>query len=139
MFLANSSEFDGKTRYPVIDYLSGQKKDMAKGGTMRLGAYACKIHKGTIAEKIYKKKFSEERHRHRLEFNNKYKTAFQKAGMICSGINPSGLVEIVELKKHPYFIGVQFHPEFKSRPLNTHPIFDSFIAAALNRYLSKSK
>ncbi len=129
---ANSREFDKKTRYPVIDYIAGQKIVRFKGGTMRLGSYRCKIKKGTIAYSAYKKESVSERHRHRLEFNNKYKSIFEKSGMMFSGINPeSGLTEIVEINAHPWFVGVQFHPEFQSRPLEPHPLFDNFVKAVI--------
>lgn len=102
------------------------------GGTMRLGAYDCEIKKGTKAHSIYGKTKISERHRHRYEFNNEYLSQYEKAGMIASGINPkSGLVEIVELKNHPFFVAGQFHPELKSTVANPHPLFVSFVAAAL--------
>jgi CTP synthase len=109
-----------------------QKKITAKGGTMRLGSYACEIVKNTLAFKIYEKTKTSERHRHRYEFNNHFLKDFEKNGMIISGINPdTKLAEIVELKEHPFFIGVQFHPEYKSTVLNPHPLFIKFIKAAL--------
>jgi len=104
------------------------------GGTMRLGAYDCKLKKGTIARRAYGEDLVSERHRHRYEFNNDYKEDLEKNGMVISGVNPqTGLVEIVELKDHPFFVGVQFHPEFKSRPLHPHPLFKAFIKAALKK------
>jgi len=140
---ANSSEFDQQTPNPVIyiieqwyDYRtkSVQKRDAScdKGGSMRLGSYPCKLEKGTFAHKAYAKEEIAERHRHRYEFNNRYKDALKKAGLVISGVSPDGeLVEIVELKDHPWFLGCQFHPEFKSRPRNPHPLFTAFIGAAL--------
>ncbi|MDP2924340.1 MAG: CTP synthase [Candidatus Omnitrophota bacterium] len=129
---ANSTEFK-KTKYPVISLLQEQKSVSNLGGTMRLGAYPCKIRKNSLASRIYNKAMIYERHRHRYEFNNKYKKLFEKKGMIFSGIYPKkDLVEIVELKNHPYFIAVQFHPEFKSKPDASHPLFREFIKAALS-------
>ncbi len=129
---ANSTEFNPTTPYPVIDFMEGQTDEMNKGGTMRLGAYACKIQDGTKTRSIYDKDQISERHRHRYEFNNEYIADYEKAGMIASGINPDkSLVEIVELNNHPWFIGVQFHPEYKSTVMNPHPLFLKFIKAAL--------
>jgi CTP synthase len=140
---ANSTEFDKKTEYPVIylmkewyDFKTGtmQKRDIysEKGGTMRLGAYPCVIEEGTFAYQAYQKKEISERHRHRYEFNIEYKEKLEESGLILSGISPNGeLVEIVEIKDHPWFLGCQFHPEFKSRPLDPHPLFREFIKAAL--------
>lgn len=129
---AQSTEVNPKAKDPVIDLMPEQKKITAKGGTMRLGSYTCKISKGSLANKVYGKTEIGERHRHRYEFNNKYLNKIQDAGLIPSGINPeSGLVEIVELKNHPFFIGVQFHPELKSTVENPHPLFVGFIKAAL--------
>ena len=129
---ANSTEFDKKNKYPVISLLEEQKNVKDMGGTMRLGAYPCKIKKGSIAYKAYKKYSVLERHRHRYEFNNVYRDLLEKKGIIFSGIYPKkNLVEMVELKNHPYFIAVQFHPEFKSKPDKPHPLFRNFITAAL--------
>jgi CTP synthase len=109
-----------------------QKKVMNLGGTMRLGAFPCDLVKGSLVRKTYGKDQISERHRHRYEFNNDYRKLFEKAGMMLSGISPNGmLVEIVELKHHPWFVGVQFHPEFKSRPIDPHPLFRDFVAASL--------
>ena len=131
---ANSTEFNQKTKFPVIDLMEEQKKIMDMGGTMRLGQYPCKIAKGTLLYKAYKEDLIKERHRHRYEFNNIYKFQFQKAGMIFSGIYPErDLVEVVELKDHPWFLATQFHPEFKSRPNRAHPLFRDFIFAAVSR------
>jgi CTP synthase len=130
---ANSSEFK-KTKYPVISLLEEQKKIKGLGGTMRLGAYPCKIKRNSLAFRVYGKTLIRERHRHRYEFNNKYKNVFQKKGMALSGIYPGkDLVEIIELKGHPYFIAVQFHPEFKSKPDKAHPLFREFISTALEK------
>ena len=129
---ASSTEFKPMTKYPVISLLAQQRKIRDLGGTMRLGAYPCKIKKSSLAFKVYGKALVQERHRHRYEFNNKYKKYFQEKGMVLSGICPKkNLVEIIELKNHPYFIAVQFHPEFKSKPNNAHPLFRGFIKAAL--------
>ena len=129
---ANSTEFKA-TKYPVISLLQEQKKIRDLGGTMRLGAYPCKIKKNSLAFKVYGKGLIYERHRHRYEFNNKYKRLFEKRGMEFSGIYPKkNLVEIIELREHPYFIAVQFHPEFKSKPDKAHPLFREFIKAALS-------
>lgn len=131
---ASTTEFDPETKFPVISLLSEQKHVKDLGGTMRLGAYTCKIKKGTLAHKAYKKEIIEERHRHRYEFNNEFKEVLEKNGLIISGINPKrDLVEIVELKNHPWFVAVQFHPEFKSRPNNPHPLFKDFIKAAMSK------
>lgn len=129
---ANSTEMNPGTTNPVIDLIAAQKKITKKGGTMRLGAYPCNISEKTNVWEIYKQKEITERHRHRYEFNNEYLADFEKAGMIASGINPEGgLVEIVELKDHPWFVGVQFHPEYKSTVANPHPLFVSFVEAAI--------
>lgn len=128
---AHTTEVDASTPYPVIALMEEQKKVKKKGGTMRLGAYECEILPGSLAHKIYGATTISERHRHRWEFNNKYIDNFRDAGMIPSGKNPvTGLVEIVELKDHPFFIGVQYHPELKSTVENPHPLFVHFIAAA---------
>ncbi|MCB0630022.1 MAG: CTP synthase [Saprospiraceae bacterium] len=131
---AASAEVEPDTKHPIIDLMDDQKKVTKKGGTMRLGAYKCDIKKKSKANQIYGSLKIEERHRHRYEFNNKYLDQMEKAGLIASGINPdSGLVEIVELKDHPYFVGVQFHPELKSRVEAPHPLFVSFVAACAAR------
>lgn len=128
---AHSTEMVPQPKDPVIDLMEEQKKITAKGGTMRLGAYPCELKSGTLAHKIYGKDMVSERHRHRWEFNNKYMEQFEKAGMIASGRNPgTGLVEIVELPSHPFFIGVQYHPELKSTVESPQPIFVHFIQAA---------
>lgn len=129
--LADSTEMNPDTDFPVIDMMEEQKKITIKGGTMRLGAYPCEIKEDTLAYKIYGTTMISERHRHRWEFNNEYLTQFEEAGMIASGINPqTGLVEILELPQHPFFIGVQYHPELKSTVENPHPLFVEFIKAA---------
>ena len=129
---ANSTEFDPDTPFPVLDLLPEQKKVIVKGGTMRLGAYPCILERNTLAFKAYQQEIVYERHRHRYEFNNLYKEKFLEYGMKFSGVNQDlNLVEIIELPNHPWFIGVQFHPEFKSRPNRAHPLFKEFIKAAI--------
>jgi len=131
---ANSTEFKPKVKHPVISLLKEQKDIAGLGGTMRLGAYPCRIKKNSLAAKVYGKVLVYERHRHRYEFNNKYRKLLAGKGMVFSGIYPKGnLVEMVEVKGHPYFIAVQFHPEFKSKPDSAHPLFKGFIKAALER------
>ena len=128
---AHSTEMDSTTPYPVIDLMEQQKSITNKGGTMRLGAYPCKIEKGTLAYEIYQSEEISERHRHRWEFNNEFLDVFQKGGFKASGINPeTNLVEIIEIPGHPFFIGVQYHPELKSTVENPHPLFVHFIKAA---------
>jgi len=131
---ANTTEANPKTKYPVIHIMEGQKRYMQKrqyGGTIRLGAWPLKVKKNTLLYKIYQKTFIDtERHRHRYEFNNKYKSLFEKKGLVISGTSPDGkLVEAVEIKNHPFFLGTQFHPEYTSRPLTPHPIFVTFLEA----------
>jgi CTP synthase len=129
---AHSSEMDKQAAHPVIDMMEDQKKITMKGGTMRLGAYPCELKKDSLAWHIYKKKEIQERHRHRYEFNSHYLQQFEEAGMFASGINPTTqLVEIMELKNHRYFIGVQFHPELKSTVANPHPLFSRFVKEAI--------
>jgi len=128
---AHSVEMDANTEFPVIDIMEEQKKITMMGGTMRLGSYPCEITEDSLAHKIYGKTTITERHRHRYEFNNKYLEQIQQNGMVASGINPeTGLVEIVEIPSHPFFIGVQYHPELKSSVENPAPLFVSFIGAA---------
>lgn len=135
---ANSTEMDSETPEPVISMMEEQKKITAKGGTMRLGAAPCDLRKGSRAAAIYGKSKITERHRHRYEFNNQYLKQYEAAGMIASGINPENkLVEIVELKNHPFFVGGQFHPELKSTVDNPHPLFVNFVAASLNHSRKK--
>ncbi len=138
---ANSTEFDKKTRYNVIDLMEEQKKILNKGGTMRLGQYPCKIQPNTLAYSIYNQELIYERHRHRYEVNNEYRPLLEKYGMVMSGVSPDGtLVEMIELKDHPWFIGVQFHPELKSRAVTGAPLFIGFIKAALkHRKLKEQK
>jgi CTP synthase len=127
---ANSTEMNEETSHPVIALMEDQKTITDKGGTMRLGAWKCDIKEGTLAHQIYGKTQIQERHRHRYEYNNEYRKQLESAGLIASGVNPdTGLVEIIELKNHPFFIGVQYHPEYKSTVANPHPIFVSFVAA----------
>ena len=131
---ANSTEFDPKTAHPVIDLSEEQVDVTAKGATMRLGAYPCRIKKGTLAESLYKATEISERHRHRYEFNNKYQKDFEEAGLVLAGTYVKRqLVEIVELPSHPYYIACQYHPEFKSRPDIPHPLFLGLVGAALKR------
>ena len=131
---ANSVEFDVATPHPVIALMDEQRHVVLKGGTMRLGAYECKLKPGTLARKAYGEEFISERHRHRFEVNNDYVARLEKAGLVISGWNPKrGLVEIVEIKNHPWFLGVQCHPEFKSKPNRAHPLFAAFIAAAIKQ------
>ena len=131
---ANSTEFDPKTPYPVIDLMEEQRGVKQKGGTMRLGAYPCRIKEGSRVREIYEKELIYERHRHRYEFNNAYREAFEEKGAIFSGLSPDGrLVEIMEIKNHRWYIGCQFHPEFKSKPFEPHPLFTSFIKASLEQ------
>ncbi|RYD72205.1 MAG: CTP synthase [Sphingobacteriales bacterium] len=129
---AHTVEIEENAQNPVINMMEEQKKITNKGGTMRLGSYPCDIKKGTKAFAIYGKQHINERHRHRYEFNNDYLKQYEDAGMMASGINPeSGLVEIIELKNHPFFVGGQFHPELKSTVANPHPLFVKFVAAAM--------
>ena len=128
---AHSTEMDEKTQHPVINMMEEQKKIKMKGGTMRLGAYPCEIKEGSLAHRIYDATLISERHRHRYEFNSDYQEQFEQAGMLMSGLNPeTGLVEIIELPNHPFFVGVQYHPELKSTVENPAPLFVHFVAAA---------
>lgn len=129
---AHSGEFDEQCAHKVIDFMPGQSEEIDKGGTLRLGSYPCSIKAGTKMEQCYGNKLIHERHRHRYEFNNKYREELMRAGLVISGTSPDDrLVETVELKEHPFFVGVQFHPEFKSRPNQSHPLFKGFVSAAL--------
>ncbi len=131
---ANSSEFDKNSKHKVIDFIHGQSDDIDKGGTMRLGAYACRLEEGTKVSKLYGVQDISERHRHRYEFNNEFLDDYKSHGMTIGGINPeANLVEVVENDSCDFFVGVQFHPEFKSRPNKAHPVFKGFIAAALEK------
>lgn len=130
---ANSTEMDADTEHPVIDLMESQKTITDKGGTMRLGAWDCKFTEGSLAKDIYKTENIKERHRHRYEFNNDYQKQIEEAGMIATGFNPdTNLVEIVEIPTHNWFVGVQYHPEYKSTVANPHPLFVAFVKAALN-------
>ena len=127
---ATSEEFSESGSH-VIHYMPGQTRDGSKGGSMRLGAYDCQLQKGTMANKIYGSNEISERHRHRLEVNNEYINKIKAHGMVISGVNEKlNLVEVIELKDHPYFIACQYHPEFKSRPYDPHPLFKTFIEAS---------
>ncbi|MBQ7255185.1 MAG: CTP synthase [Oscillospiraceae bacterium] len=131
---ANSGEFDENCPHKVIDFMPGQSNAVDKGGTLRLGAYPCKIERGTVMARCYGKTRISERHRHRYEFNNDYRAPLQQSGLTLSGVSPDGtLVETVELSDRPFYVGVQYHPEFKSRPNKPHPLFCGFIGAALKR------
>ena len=137
---AHSSELAPETTHPVIDLMPEQKDVEDLGGTMRLGLYPCKITEGTLAHKIYGADLIYERHRHRYEFNNFYRKELIDAGLVISGQSPDDkLVEMVEVPDHPWYIGVQFHPEFKSRPNHAHPLFREFIGAALKKNKDETK
>ncbi len=129
---ANSTELDEKSSHPVIHLMEHQRGIQSKGGTMRLGSYPCDLSAGSLGEKLYRKDSIEERHRHRWEVNNDYRDRLAQTGLTITGLSPDGLlVEMVELKDHPWFLGCQFHPEFQSKPMKTHPLFRGFIEAAL--------
>lgn len=131
---ANSTEFNEKTPHPVIDLMESQRQTSDKGGTMRLGAKPCVIRPESLAGRIFGVREVSERHRHRYEFNNTYRQKFEQAGMLLSGLSPDGtLVEMIELTAHPWFVACQFHPEFQSTPLQAHPLFKAFVAAAMVR------
>jgi CTP synthase len=131
---ANSEEFDSKTQNPVINFIPSQRKILKKGGTMRLGAYPCELQTGSLAHKLYGQKNISERHRHRFEVNNDYRDVLENNGLRFAGINPdANLVEISEVKDHPFMLGCQFHPEFLSRPFRPHPLFLGFIQAAAKK------
>jgi len=131
---ANSSEFNPEARDCVIDLLPDQQGNIPKGGTMRLGSYPCRILPDTIMARAYQSGRIAERHRHRYEFNNRYRKILQQAGLVISGTSPDGyIVETVEIPQNDFFLGVQFHPEFKSRPNRAHPLFREFVKAALER------
>ena len=131
---ANSSEFEPNNPFPVIDLLPEQRSVEDKGGSMRLGAYPCHLLEGSLAHNIYGKIEVQERHRHRYEFNNDFREKLTSKDLVVSGTSPDGyLVEIIELKNHPWFLGTQFHPEYHSRPHQPHPVFSAFIKAALKR------
>ena len=129
---ANSTEMNRGTSHPVIDFMEEQKSITDKGGTMRLGAWKCVLKPGTLAQSIYNTDQILERHRHRYEYNSDYLQALEKGGLIASGVNPdTNLVEVVEIADHPFFVGVQYHPEYKSTVANPHPIFVRFVAATV--------
>ena len=129
---ADSGEFNENTRHKVIDFMPGQSDEIDKGGTLRLGAYPCRIRPGTTMERCYGESLINERHRHRYEFNNDYRAQLEECGLTLSGVSPDGrLVETIELSDRPFYVGVQFHPEFKSRPNRPHPLFVGFIEAAI--------
>ena len=131
---ANSGEFDENCKNKVIDFMPGQSDEVDKGGTLRLGAYPCKITPETTMERCYKSLSISERHRHRYEFNNDYRETLQKCGLTLSGMSPDGLlVETVEISDRDFYVGVQYHPEFKSRPNKPHPLFLGFIGAAFHK------
>ena len=137
---ANSTEINRRTPFPVIDLMEEQKGITTKGGTMRLGAYPCRVEKNSRIYQAYKKELVNERHRHRYEFNNKYLKDFEKAGMKAVGINPdTNLVEIMEMPEHRWFVGVQFHPEYRSTVLQPHPVFVDFVKAAISLVRKKNK
>ena len=130
---ANSTEMNPHTSDPVIDLMASQKDVTDKGGTMRLGAWECQLKDDSIAQKVYQTSTIVERHRHRYEFNNHYKAQIEAAGMKATGLNPdTGLVEIVEIPSHNWFLGVQYHPEYKSTVANPHPLFVAFVKAAVD-------
>lgn len=135
---ANSAEFDEQSLHPVIHLMSNQQGVNDKGGTMRLGSYLCRLGEGSLAQKMYGVAEVRERHRHRYEFNNAYREQLAAKGLVLSGLSPDGrLVEIVELKDHPWFLGTQFHPEYRSRPHHPHPLFSGFVGAALRKKLGQ--
>ena len=131
---ANSGEFEPACEHKVIDFMPGQSVDIDKGGTLRLGSYPCKIAPNTTMARCYGSELIHERHRHRYEFNNAYREQFAEAGLNLSGTSPDGrLVETVELSDRDFFVGVQYHPEFKSRPNRAHPLFMGFVSAAMHK------
>jgi len=135
---ANSIELDEATPHPVVSLMAEQKQVTAKGGTMRLGAYPCTLKPGSLASKVYGRQEISERHRHRYEINNAYRGQLEEKGMLASGVNEQlGLVEVIELSGHPYFIGCQYHPEFQSKPFHPHPLFAGFLRAALEQRARK--
>src|SRR6185436_1873088 len=136
---ANTTEVDAETQFPVVALMDEQRNVVAKGGTMRLGAYPCVLVEGTRAFEAYGSAEVSERHRHRYEVNNQFRDKLAEKGLVLSGLSPDHkLVEMVELKDHPYFVGCQFHPEFKSRPMTPAPLFRRFIRAALEQSMDQS-
>jgi CTP synthase len=137
---ANSAEFDRDTAHPVIDLMPDQRNVRSKGATMRLGGFPCSLLAGSIAADAYGNTEISERHRHRYEFANEYRDQLENAGLVLSGTSPDKkLVEMVELREHPYFVGCQFHPEFKSKPTAPHPLFARFVRAAAERMTSRGR
>ena len=131
---ADSGEFNELCRHKVIDFMPGQSEEIDKGGTLRLGSYPCAVKPGTALERCYKSQLIHERHRHRYEVNNDFRAQLEKAGLTLSGLSPDGrLVEAAELTEEPFFVGVQFHPEFKSRPDKPHPLFLGLVKAAMEK------
>ena len=129
---ANSREFDTETPYPVIDFMPGQYDEIDKGGTLRLGRYPCMLQEGTTIRRLYGREEISERHRHRYEVNNDFRDALRESGLCLSGLSPDGrLVETIEIPGEEFFVGVQFHPEFKSRPNKPHPLFLGFVKASM--------
>ena len=129
---ANSTEFEQTTDHPVISLMDEQQSVRERGGTMRLGSWPCQLARGSLAHEAYGQDLIHERHRHRYELNNAYRKSFQEHGLVATGTSPDGtIVEIMERRDHPWFVSVQFHPEFKSKPTRAHPLFREFIAAAL--------
>jgi len=129
---AHSQEFDPEPKDAIVHFMSGQDEKIHKGGTMRLGAYPCVLKKGSISQRLYEQTEISERHRHRLEFNNEYRGVLESKGFQFAGTSPDGnLVEVIELKDHPFFVGVQYHPEFLSKPSRPHPLFKGLVAAGL--------
>ncbi|TMB39532.1 MAG: CTP synthase [Deltaproteobacteria bacterium] len=137
---ANSHEFEEGTPHPVVSLMADQKQVVAKGGTMRLGAYECSLKPGTLAARLYGRSQVSERHRHRYEMNNAYRARFEERGLVASGVNEQlGLVEILELEGHPWFLGCQYHPEFQSKPFSPHPLFAGFVRAAIEHRAQKGR
>jgi len=137
---ANSHEFEEGTPHPVVSLMADQKQVVAKGGTMRLGAYDCALKPGTLAARLYARSLVSERHRHRYEVNNAYRARFEERGLVASGVNEQlGLVEILELEGHPWFLGCQYHPEFQSKPFSPHPLFGGFVRAAIEHRAQKGR
>jgi CTP synthase len=135
---AHSSEFDEQSPHPIIALMADQHGNIPKGGTMRLGAYPCKVLPGSALHGAYRSDLISERHRHRYEFNNDYRAAIEKAGLIVCGVSPDErLVEAVEIPENAFFVGVQYHPEFKSRPNRAHPLFRAFVSAALKKPIER--
>jgi CTP synthase len=136
---ANSQEFDPQSPDQVVHIMESQKSVTAKGGTMRLGSYPCKLANASKAHAAYGSSEINERHRHRFEFNNSYREKFESSGVVFSGLSPDGeLVEVMEVKGHPWFVACQFHPELKSRPMNAHPLFRDFVSSAISLKRFKS-